>query len=265
MKRLYIGTNLKMYKNIRETCDYLAQLEALTRDLDRDEVCLFAIPSYTALHAASGVVSRGAIMLGAQNMHWEEKGQFTGEISPPMLQEIGIEIAEIGHSERRQLFGESDETVNKKVHAALRHGFTALICVGETAREKELGVADERLRIQVKIALHQVEEANLDRIWVAYEPVWAIGVQGIPAEPEYANEKHQVIRTVLKELFPQKGREVPILYGGSVHLANALSFISQPEVDGLFIGRFAWNAESFNELIRAVLLAWRTKTAIGKE
>jgi triosephosphate isomerase len=260
--KLHIGTNLKMYKTIKDTVSYLTDLERLTSDLSAD-LRLFVIPSYTALPAASAAVDHARIGLGAQNMHWEESGQFTGEISPLMLQELDLEIVEIGHSERRHVFRETDIEENKKVISAIRHGFTALLCVGETSEDKELTIGDERLRQQLKVGLHGLREAECKKLWVAYEPVWAIGVHGIPARSDYADAKHRMIRETLLQLFPQEGGNVPILYGGSVNPENACDLIHQPAIDGLFIGRSAWEASRFNTLIRQVLPVWQQKLAKG--
>jgi triosephosphate isomerase len=251
-QKLYIGSNLKMYKTVSETISYLNELVELTSDISRDELCLFIIPSFTALHEASQRVDHHLIKLGAQNMFWEEKGPWTGEISPIMLREMEIDIVEIGHSERRQWFGETDFTVNKKVLAGLRHNLITLICIGETMQDKTLGINVERLRQQVKIALHGVSEDRLHNVWIAYEPVWAIGESGTPATPEYASSMHGVLRQVLKELYPKEAASIPLLYGGSVNSSNAKALIVQPEIDGLFIGRAAWDAASFNSLIRSI-------------
>lgn len=256
MEKVLLGTNLKMYKGIAETVSYLTRLQELTQDL-RDRVQLFVIPSFTSLPAAVDCVQEKQILLGAQNMHPEEKGQFTGEISPLMLKELKLDIVEIGHSERRHVFGETDEQENKKVIAALQHGFRALLCVGETALEKEQGISEERLRVQLKIGLQGVQESLTGGLWIAYEPVWAIGVNGVPAEPAYVQQRHSEIKNMLKELLP--GKNIPVLYGGSVNPANASEILRLPAVDGLFIGRSAWDAENFNKLIRQVLPIWEGK------
>jgi triosephosphate isomerase len=261
-RKLYIGTNLKMYKTIRETVSYLTELGRLVADV-ADELVLFVIPSYTALPGASAAVDQNRIRLGAQNMHWEEKGQFTGEVSPLMLRELNLCIVEIGHSERRHVFGETDLEENKKVISAIRHGFTALLCVGETAEEKELNIGDERIRQQLKIGLRSLDSSGCGQLWIAYEPVWAIGVDGIPATADYAEQKHRLIRETLVQLFPHGGGRVPILYGGSVNAQNADEFIAQPAVDGLFIGRSAWEATAFDRLIRQVLPVWQQKIQKG--
>ncbi|MPN04090.1 L-erythrulose-1-phosphate isomerase [bioreactor metagenome] len=176
-----------------------------------------------------------------------------------MLQEFGLDIVEIGHSERRHVFGETDEQENKKVVSALNHGFTALLCVGETAEQKAAGIADEVLAMQLKIGLRGVLPEQAERIWVAYEPVWAIGVNGVPAPADYVKARHASIRRILGELFLLT--EIPVLYGGSVNPQNAEELIVQPNVDGLFTGRAAWDAENFNALIRQVLPLWQRKQA----
>lgn len=257
---LYIGTNLKMYKTIAQTVDFLKELHSLTSGIDRDGLTLFVIPSFTSLESARKSVPAGSIRLGAQNMCWEDEGQFTGEISPVMLKETGVEIIEIGHSERRHVFGESDADANKKVKAAIRHGFTALLCVGETKEQKDVGISDEVLSIQIKSALDGVSPEGLDRLWIAYEPVWAIGVNGIPASAEYASEKHAVIKSALKALYGKEGIKPPVLYGGSVNPQNAPKLITMPDIDGLFIGRSAWNAKEFNGIIRRAVELFNRQT-----
>lgn len=249
-KKLYFGTNLKMYKNIKDTMDYLQALTNNTKDISRDEITLFVIPSFTTLASAVASVNRSLVKLGAQNMCWEDQGQFTGEISPLMLKELNLDLVMIGHSERRHVFGETDFEENKKVQAALNHGFTTLLCIGETAEEKEFGISDEVLRTQLKVGFHNVSPDQIPRIWVAYEPVWSIGVNGTPASPEYAEAKHQVIKSTLTEIFGEKASEIPVLYGGSVNPGNANKLIIQPSIDGLFTGRSAWQAEAFDKLIR---------------
>ena len=256
---LLVGTNLKMYKGVEETLEFLSRLNGNVGHISKEDMTLFVIPSYLALHAACGSDAHSRILLGAQNLHWEDSGQFTGEISPVMLKEIGIDIAEIGHSERRQLFGETDVTVGLKARAALRHGMRALVCIGETADDKASGITYEKLRMQAKVALKGIPADELEGLWVAYEPVWAIGVHGVPAEPGYAEKSHRMIKDVLEELYPNKGEGVPVLYGGSVNMENARQLIVQPSIDGLFIGRTAWDADRFASLIGEVLPLWKAK------
>lgn len=260
MKKIYFGSNLKMYKTIQETTEYLEQLIELTKDIDRDEMELFIIPSYTSLASAAKIKVPKLLELGAQNMFWEESGQFTGEISPVMLNELGMDLVMIGHSERRHVFGETDAQENRKVKSALAHGMKALLCVGETGEEKEYGVSAEVLRTQLKIGFHKVSLEHIPNIWVAYEPVWSIGVNGIPASADYAEKMQKTIKETLLEIFGEAGNRIPVLYGGSVNPQNANELIVQPSVDGLFVGRSAWDAGKFNALIRNAMQAYREQS-----
>ncbi|MDD2971495.1 MAG: triose-phosphate isomerase [Lachnospiraceae bacterium] len=259
MKKLYFGSNLKMYKGIEETKVYLEKLCDNTKDLSREEIELFIIPSYTSLPDAVKSVNQQMVRLGAQNMGWEDQGQFTGEISPCMLEELGLQLVMVGHSERRHVFGEKDIEENKKVKAALKHGFTTLLCVGETAEEKEYGIATEVLRTQLKVGLHGIDSSRISQLWVAYEPVWSIGVNGIPASAEYAEVIHKVIKETLFDIFGEAAEEIPVLYGGSVNPQNARQLIIQPSIDGLFVGRAAWDADKFDRLIREAKYAFDNK------
>lgn len=250
-KKLYFGSNLKMYKNIGDTVSYLEKLSEETKDISREEIELFIIPSFTSLESAAAGTDPSLITLGAQNMSWEDEGQFTGEISPTMLKELGLKLVMIGHSERRHIFGETDMVENKKVLAAVRHGFTALLCIGETAQQKDYGVSADILRTQLKIGLHKILPKQTGQIWIAYEPVWSIGVNGTPASADYAQEMHQVIKQTLCGLFGDAADSIPVLYGGSVNPGNADDLIVKPSIDGLFTGRAAWDADKFNTLIRS--------------
>ena len=261
MKKLYFGSNLKMYKGIGETVSYLQGLADLTKDISRDEIELFIIPSFTTLQSAVGCIDRSLIRLGAQNMCWEDQGQFTGEISPLMLKELDLDLVMIGHSERRHVFGETDYDENKKVLKALSHGFKTLLCIGETGQEKEYGISAEILRQQLIVGFHGVDPADVKNIWVAYEPVWSIGVNGTPASADYAEKMHKVIKGCLAELFGEASADIPVLYGGSVNPGNANELIVQPSIDGLFTGRSAWQADKFNTLIRDAIA---TADAAGK-
>lgn len=260
-KKLYFGSNLKMYKNIQDTTKYLQDLVSYTKDISRDEMELFIIPSYTTLESAVSKTDRDYVKLGAQNMCWEDEGQFTGEISPLMLKELGLDLVMIGHSERRHVFGESDAEENKKVQAALKHGFTALLCIGETAEEKNYGISPEVLRTQLKVGFHDVPASYVSQIWVAYEPVWSIGVNGTPASADYAEEMHKVIKSCLLEIFGEAGADIPVLYGGSVNPGNADELIVQPSIDGLFTGRAAWQADKFDKLIRSAMDTYKRSEA----
>lgn len=250
-----------MYKTIRETNQYLTELAQKTRNVRTQypEIELFILPSYTSLESAAKCVEQSEIRLGAQNMCWEEEGQFTGEISPRMLEEIGINLVMAGHSERRHIFGESSYEENKKMLKAMEHGFVGLLCIGETAEEKEYGISNEVLRTQIKVGLHGINQAEISKIWIAYEPVWSIGVNGTPAPVEYAAEKHKIIKETLRELYGDGGNMIPVLYGGSVNPQNAIPLIRQRDIDGLYIGRSAWDAEKFSVLIQDVAVHIKTQ------
>lgn len=261
-EKIYLGTNTKMYKTTGQTVAFLKRLDELTKDIPREKMELFVIPSYTTLTAARESVPKERILLGAQNMGWEEQGQFTGEISPLMLQEAGMNLVMIGHSERRHVFRETNEEENKKVLCASRYGFSPLLCVGETAEEKSFEITEEVLRTQLKVGLHGVMPCEARNVRVAYEPVWAIGVNGIPASKEYADQAHTIIRSTLVELFGEEiGGDIPVLYGGSVNPQNAEELILMPHIDGLFIGRSAWDADNFDAIIRKVMPLFEQKRA----
>ncbi|MCW9710470.1 triose-phosphate isomerase [Avibacterium sp. 21-586] len=257
-KKIYFGTNLKMYKGNNEVIHYLSELGKLYKQhIQNNNIELFVIPSYTALSDATRLANDELdnLVIGAQNMCHADSGQFTGEISPVMLKELNVKLVMIGHSERRHIFKETDLEENKKVLAALKHQFITLLCIGETLEQKEYSISDEILRMQLKIGLHNVTKEQIPLIRVAYEPVWAIGEAGIPASAEYAENKHAVIKQCLSEMFGEVGLDIPVLYGGSVNPTNANELINKQHIDGLFIGRSAWNAANFIQLMKNALEA----------
>lgn len=263
VKKIYFGTNLKMYKGNADVIDYLSALSDLSKSLQTSyNTEIFVIPSFTTLKDAVELIQlKGSpIIIGAQNMNPNDYGQFTGDISPLMLKELGTRLVMIGHSERRHIFRETDEEENEKVLSSLKHGFTTLLCIGETAEQKQYDISNEVLRTQLKIGLHGVDLTQLDNLWIAYEPVWAIGTGGTPASAEYADNKHAVIKQCLFELFGEDSKKIPVLYGGSVNPNNANTLIEKPNIDGLFTGRSAWNAKAFSTLIfDALKTAEKTK------
>jgi triosephosphate isomerase len=213
----------------------------------------FLVVPYTHLERARGLLRDSGILLGAQNMHSAERGEFTGEISAEMLRDIGVNLVEIGHSERRRYFNEDDYTVNAKVCAALGHGLIPLVCVGEEASEREFGVTGEVIARQLKIALHNTDLGESPPFLIAYEPIWAIGHRGTPARPDQASEIHTLIREILDEKYGSSiATGVRILYGGSVNRENALDFLAQPNVDGLFVGRAGLDPREFLDLVGMV-------------
>lgn len=247
MEAFLIGTNWKMNKTFEESEKYLKALTELTASYKSAK--FFVIPPYTHLKASADQLNKTPIKLGAQNMHWLDSGPYTGEISPAWLCDAGVSIAELGHSERRQYYNENDYDLNKKVCAAQRHGLVALLCIGENAQEKQFGVTKEILCRQLKIALHNVQAEN-GSIWIAYEPVWAIGENGTPATPEYIEKIHQQIYECLEELFCEDAKNIPILYGGSVNPDNCSCLAQLKHVDGLFIGRSAWDLKQFEKILK---------------
>jgi triosephosphate isomerase len=202
---------------------------------------LFVLPPFTLVERVASRLAGSRVRVGAQNVHWADAGAFTGEISAPMVAEAGATIAEIGHSERRELFGETDETVRWKVAAAHRHELIPLVCVGEPWTVRESGRAASFVEKQVRTALADVRPGA--EVWLAYEPVWAIGEHGRPAAPEQAEEIHAVMRRTLVDLLGDDAATVPLLYGGSVTPDNAAGFMSAPSIDGLFVGRAAWTVD----------------------
>jgi triosephosphate isomerase len=249
MNKIWVGTNWKMTKTIAEGISYTKKLKHVVNKLDSN-IEMFIIPSYTALVDIKKEVTDSRIKLGAQNMHWEDSGAYTGEISPKMLNEIGIDLIELGHSERRQYYNENDLDINKKIFAALRYGMKPLVCIGENIEQKNNSISFEVLAAQLKVCLNGLSENEAKQVLIAYEPVWAIGENGIPADSEYVGEVHTFLRQVLVNMFPENGYQIPLLYGGSVNLDNFLQYIDQQDVNGLFVGRTAWNMETFTVLLQ---------------
>lgn len=250
--KLYIGTNTKMFQTGSEAEEYIRQMDRLIDDI-RDRLEFFFIPSFTSIDRVVKAVG-DRIRVGAQNMAWEERGQFTGEVSPLMLEELGVRFVLLGHSERRHVFGETDGQLSKKIRCAADHGFTSLLCVGETLEQKDSGNSRRAVREQLMAdAGCLAPEEACGRLWIGYEPVWAIGTSGVPASASYAEEMHLYIKDVLREMFGEASSEIPVLYGGSVNPQNAPEIAAREGIDGLFIGRSAWVPERFNSIIRDVL------------
>ena len=254
MASYFVGTSWKMNKTLAEGLAFAEALKAFVPGFD-PRIQPFVIPPFTLGREVKRALAGTGVNVGAQNMHWEDAGAWTGEISPVMLKDCGLDWVELGHSERREFFAETDRTVGLKTAAAVRHGLVPLICVGETLAEREAGRADEVLTAQVKGALEFLDPAAKSaEILFAYEPVWAIGEKGIPASAEYADMQQALIKEVAGELLPATP---PVLYGGSVNPGNTAELIVQPHVDGLFIGRSAWQAEGYIDILK------RASAAIG--
>jgi len=247
----WVGTSFKMNKTLAEALAFASRLAEADRDSD-PLIQRFVIPAFTAVREVKRALSGTSVKVGAQNMHWEDAGAWTGEVSAPMLKDCELDLVELGHSERREYFGETDETVGFKVGAAVRHGLTPLICIGETLHQRQSGLADAVLRKQVEAALAPVADMADAQVLLAYEPVWAIGVNGIPATADYASERHGKIADVAMGVL---GRQVPVLYGGSVNPQNCEELIAQAHIDGLFIGRSAWSVDGYLDILRRVAAA----------
>lgn len=218
-----------------------------------DSVQLFYIPPYTSLTGVSELCQRHDIWLGAQNTHWEVEGAFTGEVPAPILKASGATFVMLGHVERRQIFGETDETINKKVLAASSAGLRVMLCVGESAFEKRAGAGRTAVKRQLELALAGYK--NPDQLLILYEPVWSIGMGGEAAHPDYAATAMDEIRSTLRERFGQAGESVPILYGGSVNADNCADYAVLQQCAGLGVGRAGWDAESFVKVLGAALAA----------
>ncbi|MDD9731653.1 triose-phosphate isomerase [Mameliella sp. AT18] len=244
--QFWIGTSWKMNKTLAEAQAFATALAGA--DADRDpRIQRFVIPPFTAVREVKQILADSSVKVGAQNMHWADQGAWTGEVSPLMLTDCGLDIVELGHSERREHFGETDETVGLKTEAAVRHGLIPLICIGETLAEREEDRAQEVLAAQVRGALGKLDGTQKSApILLAYEPVWAIGENGIPATSDYADDRQGEIIAVAEEVL---GRRVPCLYGGSVNPGNCEELIQCPHIDGLFIGRSAWKVEGYLDIL----------------
>ncbi len=246
MADFWIGTSWKMNKTLAEAKEFAEGLAAADAARD-DRIQRFVIPPFTAVREVKQMLADTSVKVGAQNMHWDDAGAWTGEVSPLMLKDCNLDIVELGHSERREFFGETDETVGLKTEAAVRHGMIPLICLGETLEQRESGRAAEVLAEEVRGALGKLsDEQKSAEILLAYEPVWAIGVNGIPASSEYADARQAEIIAVAEEVL---GRKVPCLYGGSVNPENCEELIQCPHIDGLFIGRSAWNVNGYLDIL----------------
>ncbi len=242
-RKALLAANWKMYKTPDQAKEFIAAFLPLVQHHTRDEIVL--CPPFVDIATVVAATRGSKIHVGGQNMHWQEEGAFTGETSAAMLVDTGCSHVILGHSERRQFFGETDETVNQKLHAALKHKLVPIVCVGELLAERESGKTEEVLVRQTARGLADVTPELAHPIVIAYEPVWAIGT-GKTATPEMAAEAHLIIRTQVAGLL---GREIAdkmrILYGGSVKPENAASLLNQPEIDGALVGGASLDPQSF--------------------
>jgi triosephosphate isomerase len=250
MRRKIIAGNWKMFNNLSETVKLIDELKAKINDeaLNCDVI---VCPPFTSLETAERSIAGSVIKLGAQNMYFEENGAYTGEISAEMLKSTGCEFVILGHSERRTIFKESDELINKKIKKALASGLKPIFCIGETLQEREEGITVNVVKTQVVNGLKDISTDDMAKIIVAYEPVWAIGT-GKTATPDQAQEVHAVIRNLIAELYSKEVADnLVIQYGGSVKPDNAAQLLSQPDIDGALVGGACLKADSFFAIIKA--------------
>ncbi|MBI3315022.1 MAG: triose-phosphate isomerase [Candidatus Omnitrophica bacterium] len=256
MRTPIIAGNWKLNKTSREAIVLVEELKREVADLEGVDIVV--CPPFTALESVSEVLTETNIALGAQNVYWADSGAFTGEISTPMLKDFGVQYVIVGHSERRQYFGETNETVNKRLRAALAHGLTPIVCVGENLAEREADQTFAVLQTQVQGSLAGLPAGQagltcdeMNKIVVAYEPVWAIGT-GKTATPSMAQEAHAFVRGLLAKIFgPDTAQSVRIQYGGSVTPENIAALMSQPDIDGALVGGASLKAASFAAIINA--------------
>jgi len=253
----FIAGNWKMNLTISEATDLASAV--VKASLDLPEAAVVLAPPFTALSEVGKVVAGGPVGLAAQNLFWEEKGAFTGEISAPMLLDAGCRYVIIGHSERRQYFGETDATVNKKLQAALRAGLWPIVCLGETLEERERNETMSRISRQIEDGFRGIDAEGFGRTVVAYEPVWAIGT-GRTATPAQAQEVHAAIREKLSVAYGKSAaRCVIILYGGSVKPANSHALFAEDDIDGFLVGGASLEAASFIQIAVEAIKAFKVK------
>lgn len=226
-------------------------LSAITNFLKtEDRVVVGVCPSFTHLYQAQIFKESSNLLIGSQNISEHSHGAFTGEVNADMLIDLGVSFTLVGHSERRVIFGETDETITKKVLAALRSGLMPVLCVGETLQEREAGTTQKVIKHQVESVLNDIQDPDYKKIVIAYEPVWAIGT-GLTATPEQAQEIHAFIRGIISKFNREKANSISILYGGSVNSANALDLMKQPDIDGALVGGASLDADSFIKICLA--------------
>ena len=244
-----IAGNWKMHMTTQEARDLVSGILQQTKDVNPESVDILVAPPYTALMAVAELLNGTPVLLAGQNMHWEEKGAFTGEISPVMLKEVGCSHVIIGHSERRQYFGETNETVNKKLHAAFSHGLTPILCVGESLEQREANQTFTIIEEELKEGLNGLTTKQVRSMILAYEPIWAIGT-GKTASPEQAEEVHAFIRGWLrKQVEEEAAEEIRILYGGSVKPENIEGLMAMENIDGGLVGGASLKADSFSQIV----------------
>jgi triosephosphate isomerase (TIM) len=247
MRIPFIAANWKMHKTVHEAVVFVKEFRSLVKDIDDVEIVV--APAFTAVHAVAEAARNTPVGVAGQNLHWERQGAFTGEVSAEMLREAGAEYVIIGHSERRRLFGETDETVNRKLGAALGAKLTPIVCIGETLDEREAGQTLEVLDRQIKVGLDALTGEQVGALVIAYEPVWAIGT-GRNATPAQAGEAHAHIRGRLRQWFGGDAADhCHVIYGGSVKPDNTHDLVALPDVDGALVGGASLDIRAFHDIV----------------
>jgi triosephosphate isomerase len=250
MRKFIIAGNWKMYKSIVEAIELANGIKRELFELSSNDIDIVLCPAFTALSEVAEVVANSNMALGAQDMYSQEEGAFTGEVSPLMLKDVGCKFVIIGHSERRQFFGETNESVNNKIKAALKYGLIPIVCVGESLQERETGQTFKVLDDHIQNGLKGIGETEIPGLVIAYEPVWAIGT-GKTATPAQAQEAQKYIRDLLVRMYNKEAAvEVRIQYGGSVKPENATELLQLPDVDGALVGGASLKVESFSEIVK---------------
>ena len=248
MRRPIMAGNWKMNKTVSEAIDFVRQLKALVADVRNTDIVV--APTFTALRTVSREIEGGNIELAAQDVFWESSGAYTGEISPSMLKDVGCRYVIIGHSERRQYFGETNESVHKKIKASLAMGLYPIVCVGEALEEREAGKTFDVVKIQVIQCLEGFSREEMEKITIAYEPIWAIGT-GKTATPQQAEEVHAFIREQMGHITNRPISEgMRIQYGGSVNPDNISDLMLQPNIDGALVGGASLKADAFSRIVK---------------
>ena len=254
-KAPFIAGNWKMHATRAEARSLVAEVVKAAPDVEPAKFVV--LPPFTALGEAAALTAGSRVGVGAQNMFWENKGAFTGEISAPMLKDAGCEFVTVGHSERRQIFGETDAGINRKLRTALAHGLTPIFCLGETLEEREAGNTLARIRTQLAEGLAGIGAGDIGKIIIAYEPVWAIGT-GRTATPAQAEEIHLAIRADIREKYGNPAADCAIiLYGGSVKPANSFELFMENDIDGFLVGGASLEAGSFIQIAKEALRAYK--------
>jgi triosephosphate isomerase (TIM) len=248
--KIIVG-NWKMNNDVSETRTLIMKIIDGLKKENNINSGVIICPPFTSLAAANELINETNIKLGAQNLYPEESGAFTGEVSPPMLKSVGCEYVILGHSERRTIFKETDDLINRKIHIALKNDLRPIFCVGETEQERENNKTREVIKRQLINGLEKVSASNMDKLMIAYEPVWAIGT-GKNATPDQAEEVHHFIRDLIAEKYSQKiTDDLIIQYGGSVNPKNAKELLSQKDIDGALVGGASLKADDFIEIIKS--------------